>query len=83
METTIPAELLELKARLDRSVGWPLFAKECSRKILSLALSSYFAGAALGRIAMQGNPVVIGEAKTSSPFRSLRVCPLGQALREA
>jgi hypothetical protein len=38
-------------------------------------LFSSFAGAALGRTAVQGNPVIVSEATMSSPFRSLRVCP--------
>src|SRR5215813_14782706 len=49
--------------------------KDSSLRIRSRALCSFSAGAALGRTAVQGNPVVIGEAMMSSPFRSLRVCP--------
>jgi hypothetical protein len=57
------------------SMVLPRFANASWRKILSPGPYLYFEGAALGRTAAQGNPVIIGEAMMSSPFRSLRVCP--------
>jgi hypothetical protein len=56
-------------------MGLRRFANESWRKILSPAPSLYLESAALGRTAAQGNPVIIGEAMMSSPFRNLRVCP--------
>jgi len=64
-------------------MGLPRFVNASWQKIPSPVPCMYLEGAALGHTAVQGNPVIIGEAMMSSPFRSLRVCPLRWALREA
>jgi IS66 Orf2 like protein len=63
---------------VDFRCGIDGLAAICKRELAEDPFSGdlfVFRGAALGRTAAQGNPVIIGEAMTSSPFRNLRVCP--------